>query len=163
MSQIICLELLIAIVIIIIVNTIITIIITGPLVPLGLKPFPCRCFSTQPRIYSKFLEETKALFKKNRFFSHTLHPDHSFLSLHSYPSPSLPWSQIHSCSISLQKEAGLQETTTKPNKTWYNKTRQNPSNRGWPRLPSRRKSPKISQGVRDISSLAIKIPTNIPS
>jgi hypothetical protein len=44
----------------------------------------------------------------NRFFSHTIHPDHNFPSLYSSQlPPTFPLPQIYSPSVSLQKGAGL--------------------------------------------------------
>lgn len=67
---------------------------------------------------------------ENKFYSHTIHPEHSFPSLHSsqYLPPSLvPRSPLP---VSLKKGAGLQETAAKDNKTRYNNTKQKPSYQG---------------------------------
>lgn len=83
---------------------------------------------------------------ENIIFSHSTHPDHIFflplLFLHTlFYSPFL---QFYSSSFFLQKRAGHQETTTKYDKTKYNKTEQ----------PTRQeeKSSKSRQRVKDIPS-----------
>ena len=62
------------------------------------------------------------LFIHNRFFSYTIHPNHSFHPLHSsqlYSYLSAPTSTPQ-----LFRRAGLKGTTTKHDKTGHNKTRQ---------------------------------------
>ena len=137
MSQIICLELLISIVFIIVFNTIITIIITGPLVPLGLKPFPCCCFSTQPRIYSKFLEKTKALFKK--IDSSLIHYILTTVSYPSIPTPPLLSLGPRFTPVPSPFRRKQASKRQQPNPAKRDTIRQgkNSSNRGWPRLPVR--------------------------
>lgn len=72
----------------------------------------------------------------NIFFSHIILTDHSFSSFYSshFLSP-----QIHSLFLSLQKRTGLQETTTKCNKSVYTKTREKFSYQGLTRQPNRTK------------------------
>lgn len=63
-------------------------------------------------------------FLENRFFSHTIHPSHSFPSLHSllsYPDPL----QLHF--LFRKEQVSLQEMAAKQDKTRYSKTRQKPS------------------------------------
>lgn len=58
---------------------------------------------------------------KNRFFSHTIHTDHSYSTLHSSQLPhNSPFLQTRFFSISIKKGAGLEETTIEHNKTRNN-------------------------------------------
>lgn len=62
---------------------------------LALCPLLLNCSKKYPNVYINF----------RLFFSHTLHPGHSFSSLHpsqSFPTSSI--SQIHSSSVPLRKK-----------------------------------------------------------
>lgn len=96
------------------------------------------------------------------FFSHILHPSLSFSSFFpsrfflSSPCP------IHSFSISLQKRAVNSWISTKGGSSSSSKTRLFPSYEGWTRQPSRRKSPKNNQRVRDSPAPTVRCPSRKP-
>jgi hypothetical protein len=105
------------------------------------------------------LNQLGFFFIKNRFFfPHAINSDHSFPSLYSskHPLPPLSVRSTPRLPVSLQKRAVLQETTIKPNKTRYTKTRQKPSCQGWPQQPNKKKIvPRPGKRVRDKPSLSI--------
>ena len=74
-------------------------------------------------------------------------------------SPHPPLSQMNSLSVSYQKRIGLQEITTKLNKTKHNATSSKPSYGGWTMQPNRRKRvPRAGKRVRDTSVSTVRSP-----
>lgn len=58
------------------------------------------------------------------FFSHIIHPNYSFPSLHTSQCPPIfPLPQLYSSSIFLQERADLPEISIEHDITGYNKTR----------------------------------------
>lgn len=75
------------------------------------------------------------------------------------PSAQLHLSPMHS-PFSLQTGVGLLETTTKPDKTGYSKSRQNPSYWGWRSQPNmRKKISRVGKWVRETPAHTVRSPT----
>ena len=87
---------------------------------------------------------------ENRFFSHTIQPDHSFPSLHHLRPLPPHLSPRSNHLFPLRTEEILQVTTTKHDKSGYNKSRQKPSYQGRTRQANRRKRvPREGQESRE--------------
>lgn len=100
------------------------------------------------------------------FFSHTMHPNHSFPSLYSSPPTSLPYHHHTGSTPSLfllQKKADLQKLTNTQNKTRCYKTRQKSSCWGWARQSNKRKRvSRASKRVRHILTPTVRSLTKTP-
>lgn len=81
-------------------------------------------------------------FFENRFFSH---PNHNFLFLHTSQLQ-----QNHTFYTSLHKRIGLQQKTTKHDRTKHNQTRWCPSYEGWTRqFNKKERIPRVGKWVRN--------------
>lgn len=68
-----------------------------------------------------YVEKNLILATENRFFSHTINPDHSLHSFHSsLLAPKSLFPNIHSFPFFFQKRADLQGMTAKQDETVYN-------------------------------------------
>jgi hypothetical protein len=93
--------------------------------------------------------------------SHTIYLDYSLPS--SQFVPTSPLLQIHSLSVSLEKNRLLRDNIqTRQNK--YNKKNQNPSHEGKTKQPNRRKrAPRVGTRIRDPLAHTLRNPIKILS
>lgn len=112
---------------------------------------------------SNTLKHSFLLFIENRFFSHTIYPDHSFLSLHSSQLPTMTSPLPDPLLLCIRKEQSSKKQ--EPNITIQNPGRldKKSSHRSWTRQPNwKKRVPRGGKGVRDTPTPTVRSPTNTP-